>query len=77
MPKYDNIQIANELEAIALGHTYFGNALYVAMDFPWTTKNDRDMLARYLYGSELKTDRPRLQDFAILTRFAGEMPVKG
>jgi len=77
MPKYDHIQIAKELEAIALGSSYFGNALYVAMDLPWTTKNDRDMLARYMYGSELKTDSKRLQDFAILTRFAGEMPLKG
>lgn len=74
--KYDNVQIAKELEATANGESYYGNALYVALDLPWATANDKAMLHRYLHGSELKTDRHRLQDFAILTRFNGEMPVK-
>jgi hypothetical protein len=72
--KYDHKQIAKELEATANGDSYYGNALYVALDLPWTTQNDKSMLHRYLHGSELKTDRNRLQDFAILTRFGGEMP---
>ncbi len=73
--KYDHKQIAKELEATANGVSYYGNAIYVALDLPWTTQNDRSMLHRYLCGSELKTDRNRLQDFAILTRFNGEMPL--
>ena len=72
--KYDHKQIAKELEATANGDAYYGNSLYVALDLPWTTQNDKSMLHRYLLGSELKTDRNRLQDFAILTRFGGEMP---
>jgi hypothetical protein len=76
MTKYDHKRIADELDATANGDSYYGNALYVALDLPWATYNDKAMLHRYLHGSELKTDRHRLQDFAILTRFAGEMPIK-
>ena len=76
MSKYDHQQIAKELEATANGESYYGNALYVAMELPWTSANDRQMLQRYLHGSELLSDRMRLQDFAIITRFKGEMPLK-
>lgn len=71
---YDHKKIADELEATAQGQSYFGNALYVAIELPWTTKNDRAMLHRYMHGSELLSDRTRLQEFAILTRFNGEFP---
>jgi hypothetical protein len=74
--KYDHKQIAKELEATASGESYYGDALYVALDFPWTTHNDRAMLRRYLYGSKLKTDKNHLQEFSILTRFEGEMPIQ-
>ena len=69
--KYNNKQIALELEATAEGISYYGNALYVALDHPATTANDRQMLRRYLYGSELSSDRFRLQDLAIKIRFYG------
>jgi hypothetical protein len=74
--KYDHKQIAKELEATANGDSYYGNALYVAKDMPWTTDNDRAMLGRWLNGANTASDARRLQDFAILTRFSGEMPVK-
>ena len=71
--RYDHKKVADELEAIAKGINYFGNALYVARDFPWTTGNDRDMLTRFMYGSELLTDKGKLLEFANLSRNEGEM----
>jgi hypothetical protein len=71
--KYDHTQIAKELEATANGDSYYGNALYVAMDMPWTTQKHKEMLHRYLHGSELSSDRFMLQDFAILTRIEGKL----
>jgi hypothetical protein len=71
--KYDHNQIAKELEATASGCSYYGNALYVAIDLPWATQKHKEMLHRYLHGSELSSDRFTLQDFAILTRFEGKL----
>jgi hypothetical protein len=71
--RYDNKKIADELEATANGSSYFGNALYVARDFPWTTHNDKAMLTRYMFGSELLTDKDKLIEFAHLSRNQGEM----
>lgn len=70
--KYDNKKIADELEATANGSSYFGNALCVARDFPWTTHNDKAMLTRYMFGSELLTDKARLIEFANISRNKGE-----
>lgn len=70
--KYDHIQIAKELEVTANGDSYYGNSLYVALDLPWATEKDKQMLHRYLHGSELSTDRFRLLDLAILTRMEGK-----
>jgi len=74
--KYDNKKIAKELYATAQGDSYYGNALYTALDFPFITRNDRECLFRYLNGSELLSDRFRLQDIAILIQNNGEMPEK-
>jgi hypothetical protein len=63
--KYNAKRIAWELERTAMGDGYYGNALYVAMDMPQTTKNDREMLHRYMCGSNLKTDHVKLQDLAM------------
>ena len=65
MSKYNSAKIAKELQATADGNSYYGNALYVALDHPEATKNDKQMIMRYLYGSELLADRFRLQDLAI------------
>ncbi len=70
---YDCKKIADELEATAKGRGYYGNALYVARDFPWATHNDRALLMRYMYGSELLTDKDKLIEFAHLSRNKGEM----
>ena len=71
--KYDHEQIAKELDATAKGAEHHGNALYVAMDFPWTTHNDRTLLMRYMYGSELLTDKAKLIEFAALCHNQGEV----
>ena len=72
---YDNKQIAKELDATAMGQSYYGSALYVARDLPWTTDNDRLMLTRWLNGGQTRQDFHALQDFAILTRFSGTQPL--
>ena len=71
--KYDHKQIADELEATANGTSYFGNALYVARDFPWTTHNDRALLTRYLHGTASVGDKAKLIEFAHLSRNQGEV----
>ena len=65
---YDDERIAHELEQTAQGYSYYGNSLYVALDIPVATDADKRMLHRYLHGSELSTDRIRLQDLAIRIR---------
>lgn len=69
---YDNKQIAKELQATAQGDAYYGNALYVALDFPFLTQKEKACLHRYLHGSELTSDRFQLQDLAIRVLNNGE-----
>lgn len=73
MTKYDYKQIARELNATASGESYYGNSLYVSLDMPWITKQDALMLHRYLHGSELSSDRFKLQNLAILIHSKGEV----
>ena len=63
--QYNNKRIAWELERTAMGDGYYGNALYVAMDMAQTTQTDREVLHRYMHGSNLKTDHVKLQDLAM------------
>lgn len=70
--KYDLHQIAKELDLTANGESYYGNALYVAMDLPFITKNDKACLMRYLYRGELSSDRFKLQDIATIVRNKGD-----
>lgn len=63
--KYNEKRIAWELERTAMGDGYYGNSLYVALDMPQATKADKDMLHRYLHGSNLVIDHVRLQDLAL------------
>ena len=72
---YDNKQIAKELDATAMGQSYYGNAFYVARDLQLTIDTDRSMLTRWLNGGQTSQDFHALQDFAILTRFNGTMPL--
>ncbi len=67
MTKYDTHanRIARQLERTAMGDDYYGNALYEAMDMPQTTKKDREMLHRYMCGSNIRTDHVALQDLAM------------
>jgi hypothetical protein len=65
--KYDKHQIAKELRATASNEAYYGNALYVAMDIPAVTKEDRMVIKRYLRGSGAisATDHIRLHEIAM------------
>jgi hypothetical protein len=69
---YDAQRIAQELDQTAQGYSYYGNALYVAMGMPGVTDDERRMLHRYMNGSELTTDRLRLQELAIKLRDGAE-----
>lgn len=62
---YNHQQIGLELQKTAAGDSYYGNALYVALDMPELSSEEKDVLHRYLHGSELTTDRMRLQEIAI------------
>ncbi len=72
---YDLARIAQELDETALGNSYYGNSLYVALDLPCITNNDRDCLIRWLYGSELIQDKFRLQEIAMYIREWGNANV--
>lgn len=65
----DNKILAIDLDSIADGSNYSEESLYLALDHPATTANDKQMLVRYLYGVELSSDRFRLQDLAMEIRF--------
>lgn len=75
--KYNEKQIAYELERTAMGDGYYGSALYVAMDMPQSTKADKEMLHRYMHGLHTKTDHVKLQDLAmrIYTTLESEQPL--
>ncbi|MDD2741264.1 MAG: hypothetical protein PHV02_03265 [Rhodocyclaceae bacterium] len=63
--KYDNRAIAAELAATALGQAYYGNALYVAVDMPGLSEDERLCLKRWLDGGQNRGDGFRLQDISI------------
>lgn len=66
------MKLSDKLDAIAAGSSFFGDALYAAYESETiTTANDRQMLARYLYGAELTSDRFRLQELAMHFREGG------
>jgi hypothetical protein len=62
--KYTAKQIAKELEKTASGQAYYGNALYVSLDFPFLTLEEKHVLKRYLKGMQKGTDHITLQDIA-------------
>jgi hypothetical protein len=62
--KYGPQKIAEELIKTALGESYYGNALYVAMDFPCVTEDEKRCLHRWMHGANTKTDHVTLQDIA-------------
>jgi len=63
--KYSPTKIASELIATALGEAYYGNALYVAMDFPVLTADDKSVIRRWLNGKPWNTDHINLQQIAL------------
>lgn len=66
--KYDNRRIAKELRLTASGQSYYGNALYVAMDMPEivAAPEQRHAILRYLNGTQICTDHIWLQEAAML-----------
>ena len=65
MDKYDRDQIAKELIATALNKSYYGNALYVTLDFPELTNEEKKVIQRYLKSTIQPIDHVRLQEIAI------------
>ena len=68
-----HMEIADLLLCVANGNCFSETALRLARDLPWTTHNDRALLTRYLWGNEQSGDDTKLQDFALLTRYEGEV----
>lgn len=69
MSKYTLNQIADELDATALGESYYGNALYVARDFSFLTYDDKCVLTAWMDGSNKNLDLcVELQAIAIKIR---------
>jgi hypothetical protein len=65
MSKYTPQKIAEGLIKTAAGDSYYGYALYAAMDYPCLNESDKRCLNRYLYGSNLGIDHVQLQDIAL------------
>ena len=65
---YDEARIARELRITASGQSYYGNALYVALDIPCIMASLEHKIAiqRYLRGTQSATDHIRLQEAAIM-----------
>lgn len=61
---YNATLVADELEATALGHAYYGNALSVAKSMPGITYDERAVLDRFATGTTVTMDHVRLQDVA-------------
>jgi hypothetical protein len=61
---YDKKMISEELTQTALGTSYFGNSLYVARDIPCLDNGDKEVLNRWLAGTNVANDSWRLQDIA-------------
>ena len=75
--KYNHKRVGWELERTAMGDSYYGNALYSAMDLHFLNKREKDCLHRYMHGSETPNDRFVLQDIANKVYFEPEAePVK-
>ncbi len=58
------MNLSDMLENIALNNTYHGRALEDAYNHKVATKNDKDMLMRYLHGEQTSIDHIRLQELA-------------
>lgn len=69
--KYDHHKIAQELDDTALGRSYYGNALYVALDIPCVTDEQKTVLRRWLDGTNTGGDFHALQKIAIDIRQNG------
>lgn len=70
-------RIADELDATAHGHAYYGNALYVAKDVPGLTAADRACLDRWATGADTSSDRFDLMDIAIRIRVVAKRIKQG
>jgi len=71
MEEYTAKQIAEEIFITAQGQSYYGNALYVAKDFPFLNDADRSVLDSYLTGTYARSpfeSRMKLQDIVIKIR---------
>ena len=58
--------LAEKLQATAQGAAFYGEALREAYELPYLTYNEKHTIHRYMHGAELRSDRFRLQDIAIM-----------
>ena len=78
MSTYNLKQIANEIQATAEGRAFYGNALFVAMDLPFLTAEDKNIIDLYQtgqnrkYGMDSTALRMRLQDIVVKIRRESE-----
>lgn len=66
--KYDKTVIADEIQKTALGEAYYGNALRVAKDFDFLSREEVSVLEKYLTGKTWLGNHFALQDIAIKIR---------
>ncbi len=59
------MKLSDKLNAIAAGSAFYGEALRAAYETETVSEKDKQILSRYMHGSELSSDRFRLQDLAI------------
>jgi len=78
MSVYNLKQIASEIQATAEGRAFYGNALFVAMDFPFLTAEDKNIIDLHQtgqnrkYGMDSTALRMRLQDIVVKIRRESE-----
>lgn len=61
---YDLLQIARELMATAQNEAYYGNALYVVLDVPGLSEEEKSVVHRYLNRTSYGTDHCALMALA-------------
>lgn len=57
--------MADQLEQMAMGEAYFGNALQVAKEIPRLTQDELELIDRFATGQQKDTDHIDLQQLVI------------
>jgi hypothetical protein len=68
MTKREKKALANKLDAIAMGETFYMCAIVEAENIKWLSLDEKACLRRYRNGNQSDTDHITLQDIAIKIR---------